>query len=55
VKIEYGVPTLTADVTTSTMTVGSEGIGTTVYGGPSTAAFYPYREHLLLYDHLTGN
>jgi hypothetical protein len=54
VKIEYGDPTLSADVTTSTMTVGSEGIRTTVYGGGSTTAFHPYGDQLLLYDHATG-
>jgi hypothetical protein len=55
VKVRYDDPTLSADVTTSTMTVGSEGIETTVYGGPGTAAFHPYRQRLLVYDRATGS
>jgi hypothetical protein len=54
VKIAYGDPTLSADVTTSNLTVGSDGIETTVYGGPGTAAFHPYGEQLRVYDHVTG-
>jgi hypothetical protein len=53
VKVAYDDPTLSADVTTSTMTVGSEGIETTVYG-PGTAAFHPYRQGLLVYDRARG-
>ena len=55
VQVAYDDPTLSADVTTSTMTVGSEGIETTVYGGPGTAAFHPYRQRLLVYDRASGS
>lgn len=50
-EIAYGDPTISADVTTSNMTVETDGIRTTVYAG---TAFHPYGEQLLLYDRTTG-
>jgi hypothetical protein len=48
-QVRYRDPTLTADITTSRLTIDPAGLRTTIYGGKLST--YPYSSNLLLFDY----
>jgi hypothetical protein len=47
-EVMYDDPTIRADVSTAGLKVGARGLSTTLYG--THEAYYPYGEHLVIYD-----